>query len=106
MPKYMFHGSYSASGGTGVLKDGGTGRKQAVEVLAASVGGKLESIYWALGDDDFFIVCEMPDSHAAAALAIAVSATGAVTTSTSELFDAADLDDIISRRANYRAPGA
>lgn len=102
----MFHGSYTAAGGAGVLKDGGSGRKAAVEALAASVGGTLESIYWALGKDDFYIVCEMPDSHAAAALAIAVSASGAVTTNTSELFDAADLDDIVARRVNYRAPGA
>ena len=106
MPKYMVHGSYTATGVAGVLKDGGTGREQAVKALAESVGGTLESIHWALGDDDFYVLCDMPDSHAVAALVIAICAAGSVTARSAELFDAAALDDIVSRRANYRAPGA
>lgn len=106
MPKYMFHGGYTAAGAAGLLKEGGTGRAEAVKQLVASVGGTLESIYWAFGKEDFYIVAEMPDSHAAAALSLAVSASGAVYTSTSELMTAADVDDVAQRRVNYRAPGA
>jgi uncharacterized protein with GYD domain len=102
----MFHGSYTAAGGVGVLKDGGTGRMNAVKATVESVGGTLETIYWALGKDDFYLVADLPDSHAAAALSLAVASTGAVTVTTAELFTAADVDDIVSRRANYRAPGA
>jgi uncharacterized protein with GYD domain len=47
----------------------------------------------------------MPDSHAAAAASIAVAASGAVHITTAELFTAADVDDIVARQANYRAPG-
>ena len=43
MPKYMLHGSYTAAGAAGVLKDGGSGRLNAIEALAASDGGTIES---------------------------------------------------------------
>jgi len=106
MPKYMLHGSYTAAGAAGVLKDGGSGRLNAIEALAASVGGSIESAYWATGTDDFFITGDLPDSKAAAALSLAVAASGAASFSTAELFTAADVDEIVSRRAAYRAPGA
>jgi uncharacterized protein with GYD domain len=51
-------------------------------------------------------VADLPDSHAAAAASVAVNASGAVTATTAELFDAADVDDIVARRTSYRAPGS
>lgn len=106
MPKYMFHGGYTAEGAAGVLKDGGSGREKAARALVESVGGTMDSIYWALGKDDFFLVASLPDSHAAAAVSVAVAASGGVRATTSELLSAADMDDVISRRVSYRAPGA
>jgi hypothetical protein len=43
--KYLFHGSYTQAGIQGVLKDGGTGRRKAVDALAKSLGGTVESMY-------------------------------------------------------------
>ncbi len=106
MPKFMFHGTYTAAGAAGVLKDGGSGRLKAVEALAASVGGSVDAAYWAMGADDFYITAELPDNKAAAALSLNVAAAGAVHITTAELFSAADLDEIVGRRADYRAPGA
>ena len=106
MPKYMFHGAYTAAGAAGLLKDGGTGRENAVKQLLASLGGSLESFYWAMGKEDFYIIAELPDARAAAALSIAVAAAGGAHATTSELMTAADVDDATQRRANYRAPGA
>ena len=106
MTKFMFHGSYTAAGAAGVLTEGGSGRERAVKELAESVGGSLESIYWAMGKDDFYIVANMPDAHAAAALSLAVGASGSATVTTAQLFDAAAVDEIISQRAKYRAPGS
>jgi len=106
MPKFLFHGSYTAAGAAGLLKDGGSGRLTAIEALATSLGGSIESCYWALGKDDFYIVAELQDNKAAAALSLTVGSTGAVTISTAELFSAADVDEIAARRATYRAPGA
>lgn len=66
----------------------------------------VESIYWALGADDFYLTVTLPDSHAAAALSIGIAASGSVRATTAELVTAADLDDVVSRRVSYRAPGA
>ena len=106
MAKFMFHGSYAASGAAGVLKDGGAGRLKAIEAVAASLGGSVESAYWALGPEDFYIVAELPDSKAAAALSLTVGGSGAASLSTAELFSAADVDEIVSRRATYSPPGS
>ena len=106
MPKYMFHGSYTAAGAAGVLKDGGSGRLKAVTDVVESVGGTLESLYWAIGKDDFYLVADMPDSHAAVACSVAVAASGGVGIKTAELLTAADMDDVVSRRVDYRAPGS
>ena len=106
MAKFMFHGSYTASGAAGVLKDGGSGRLKAVEALAASVGGTVESCYWAMGAEDFYITVELPDNHAAAALSLTVAASGAVSISTAQLLSATDVDEISKRHVTYRPPGA
>lgn len=106
MPKFMFHGSYTAAGAAGVLKDGGTGRMKAIDALATSLGGSIESAYWAMGVDDFYITADLPDNKAAAALSLTVGASGAVRITTAELFSAADVDELVGRRTTYRAPGA
>lgn len=106
MPKYLFRASYTATGAAGLLKEGGTSRAKAVEALAASVGGTIETMYWAFGADDFVCIADMPDAGAAAALSLTVGASGAVTITTSELLSAAEVDDVVRRRVDYRPPGA
>jgi uncharacterized protein with GYD domain len=106
MAKYLFRASYSAAGAAGILKEGGSSRAKAVEALARSVGGSIESMYWAFGADDFICIADMPDSHAAAALSLTVGASGAASVTTSELLSATDVDDIARRRVDYRPPGA
>jgi uncharacterized protein with GYD domain len=78
---------------------------KAIEALAGSVGGRVESVYWALGSDDVFIIADMPDNNAAAALSLTVGASGAATVSTAPLFSAAEVDDLVKRRVDYRPPG-
>jgi len=41
MPKYLFHGSYTAEGVKGLLKDGGSKRRAVVEQLIKDQGGTL-----------------------------------------------------------------
>jgi len=43
MAKYLITASYTAEGAKGVLKDGGTKRRQAAEAAINSAGGKLEA---------------------------------------------------------------
>jgi len=106
MPKYLFRASYTASGAAGVLKEGGSGRAKAVDALVKSVGGSAEAMYWAFGSDDFFLIADLPDAAAAAAASLTVGASGAASVTTSELLTAADVDEIVRRRVEYRPPGA
>jgi uncharacterized protein with GYD domain len=106
MAKYLFHGSYTQAGIQGVLKDGGTGRRKAVDALAKSLGGSIESMYWAFGKDDFYVIGELPDHTAAAALAATTSAAGAVSITTVVLLTANDIDQAVKLHPKYRAPGA
>jgi uncharacterized protein with GYD domain len=105
MGKYLFHGSYTAEGLRGVVKEGGSGRKKAVAALAESVGGRLESMYFAFGKDSYFIVCDLPDNEAAAAVAITVEASGAASNSTVVLLTVEQVDAAVKRSPTYRAPG-
>jgi uncharacterized protein with GYD domain len=105
MPKYLFQGHYTNEGIKGVLKEGGTGRRAAVEKLATSMGGKLETFYFALGDDDYFIIVDLPDITAAAAVALTVAASGAAVNKTTVLMTPEEVDQAAKKHPSYRPPG-
>ncbi len=106
MPHYLFRARYTQQGAQGVLKEGGSGRAEAVERLCSSVGGRAESQYWAFGDDDYILIAELPDNVAALAVSAAVATSGAGTVSTTVLLDAPEVDQLQQRQADYRPPGA
>ena len=60
MPKYLWQASYNSDGVRGVLSDGGTGRREAIEQLVAAAGGKLEAFYFAFGEDDVYVIADLP----------------------------------------------
>ena len=68
MARYLFQGTYSREGAQGLLRDGGTKRRAAVESLITSLGGRLEAFYYGFGETDLYMIVELPD-HAAAASA-------------------------------------
>ena len=56
MPKYLTVASYTAQGAKGLLKEGGTARRAAVEELMKNLGGRLEAFYFAFGDNDAYVI--------------------------------------------------
>jgi uncharacterized protein with GYD domain len=105
MPKFLIEASYTAEGLKGLQKDKGSGRHAALSEAAKSLGGNLDLMHFALGSDDVIAVVDLPDVAAAAALAAAASASGLVRTRTSALLTVAEMDEALSRRMAYRAPG-
>lgn len=105
MGKYLIRGSFTQDGLKGILKEGGSSRRKAVATLAESVGGSLESYYFAFGDDSYFITVDLPDDEAAAAVALTVGASGSVVVSTVKLLTPEQVDMAVKRSPTYRAPG-
>jgi uncharacterized protein with GYD domain len=105
LARYMLCASYTTEGIKGVLKDGGTGRQDAVGKLLAELGGSLESFYFAFGDDDVYVTAEIPDNVTAAAIAMAVASSGAVRVKTTVLLTPEEIDRATHTTVKYRAPG-
>jgi uncharacterized protein with GYD domain len=51
-------------------------RASAVAALVENLGGKLESMYWEVEDAAAHVICDLPDSHCAAAAITAATKTG------------------------------
>ena len=105
MPKFMYRVSYSAEGVQGVIKDGGSARRASIEPIVEGLGGSLESFYFALGDDDAYVVADLPSNAAAAALSLAVNASGAARVTTVPLMTPEEMDEAADATPNYTPPG-
>jgi len=105
MAKYLVKANYKAEGVRGVIKEGGSGRVEAVTKLAKKLGGKVEAFYFAYGEYDAYLIIEI-DESAGLALSLAVNASGAVTIQLVPLITAKQMDDAAKTSVAYRAPGA
>lgn len=105
MGKYLFHGSYTVEGTKGVIREGGSGRVKAVDALAKSVGGRVESFHFGFGNDSFYVICDLPDNEAAAAVSMTVGAAGGASITTVVLLTPEQVDAAAKRSPTYRAPG-
>ncbi len=105
MPKYLVQANYVSEGLKGLLKEGGTSRRDEVEKAITSVGGTLEAFYYAFGETDAYIIAEAPDNVSAAALGLMVNASGTVTCKTTVLLTPQEIDEAAKKTPSYRAPG-
>jgi uncharacterized protein with GYD domain len=105
MPKYLFVSSYTLDGIKGLRAEGGSARKKESEDALESVGGSLESFYFAFGDSDVYIIADLPDNTAAAATAVAVAAGGGLHTKTVVLLTPEEMDAACKREVDHRPPG-
>jgi uncharacterized protein with GYD domain len=105
MPKYLFQGSYTEKGLSGLLKEGGSKRRDAAEQVIKSVGGTLEAYYFAFGDNDFYVIADTPDNVSTSAASLIVNASGAVKVKTIVLLTPEEVDQVIRKSVNYRPPG-
>lgn len=106
MAKFLVQGSYTAEGAKGLVKEGGTARKAAIQKSLEGLGGKLDSMYYTFGADDFVVICEIPDTNSGLALSLAVNASGAARVSTTPLLSVEDMDAACQKAVSYRPAGA
>ena len=105
MPKYLIVGSYTAEGAKGLLKDGGSKRRQIAEAALKSVGGKIEQFYFAFGEKDLYVIVDAPDNATVAAASLAISAGGGFRAKTVALLTAEDIDQATKKSMIYQPPG-
>jgi uncharacterized protein with GYD domain len=105
MKKYLIKASYNANGTKGLIEDGGSRRKSEVQKMLTSMGGKLESFYYAFGEHDAYLIIELPDDITAAAVCLRVNSSGMVSISTTVLLSPEDIDKASKKSVSYRAPG-
>ena len=106
MAKFLIKATYTTDGVRGLLKEGGTKRRAAVQEIIEAAGGKLEVFYYAYGADDAVIIADLPDATTGLAISLTVNASGAVRLSTLPLITPEELDAASKKSVKYRAPGA
>lgn len=105
MPKFMIAARYNTAGIEGLKKDKASGREKAIAAACTAAGGRLEALYYALGDDDVFAIVDLPSQVHAAALGLAVGASGLLTARTVALLTVAEMDQALGETTSYRPPG-
>ncbi|MGC5054982.1 GYD domain-containing protein [Micromonospora sp. DT48] len=96
--------SYTVPGMAGLAKEGGTARSEVIEAIVTNAGGQVEAVYFAFGQVDLYVICEVPDNVTAAALGIAVRAAGGVDAHTVPLLTAAEVDAAARLPVAYQPP--
>lgn len=106
MTKFLITASYNEEGVRGLLKVGGTNRREAIRKMVADIGGSLEAFYFAFGDYDVYAIVELPDNTSGAALTLTINASGLVNVSATLLLTPEEIDKATKMSVNYRTPGS
>ena len=106
MPRYLITASYTAEGAKGLLVEGGSGRRAQVQQAVQGLGGKLEAMYFAYGDNDVVLIADVPDAVSGLALSLAANASGTVKITTTPLITVEEMDAACKKSVSYRGAGA
>jgi uncharacterized protein with GYD domain len=76
-----------------------TDRAKAFQAAAKKLGVEVVDVYWSLGPFDGLLILDAPDSQTATAALLHLAAQGNVQTQTTELFTAAEMEKVLTKRA-------
>ena len=108
MPMYLTRFSYTPETWARLVKNP-EDRRAAARQYIESVGGKLHGFWYAFGDHDGYNLWEAPDNVSMAAVSLAISGGGALSSlETTVLLTVDETLDALKRAQSvgYRAPGA
>jgi uncharacterized protein with GYD domain len=109
MSKYLFRTCYTVEGLKGLIKEGGSARRDAVAQAFKSLGGRLEAYYYAFGDTDLFMIVDLPDSVTATAASLVGNVAGTSKIQITVLIPPEEVDQATNlakeKMAAYRPPG-
>jgi len=105
MPKYLYEVRYTVEGAKGLARDGGSVRRAAIAKMIEALGGKLEAFYYALGENDLYVIVDAPDNVSAATASLTVNQGGGATVKTVALLSPEEMDAVGQKAVEYRPPG-
>ncbi|MGW1539190.1 GYD domain-containing protein [Streptomyces sp. NPDC002309] len=105
MAKFLIQATYTPEGTKGLLKEGASGRRAAVDHVVTALGGSVETMYYAFGEDDVVIIVDFPDPVSMAAVSLTVKASGALRTRATPLLTLDEIDEAARRQVPFREPG-
>jgi uncharacterized protein with GYD domain len=105
MQKYLFYGSYTTEGYQGLLKEGGSVRIGVAKQTLESACGSLEAFYYSNGEQDFYIIVNLPDNVKATAVTLAGNASGTFRIRAVQLLTPEEMDKIVQTKVDFRPPG-
>ena len=108
MPLYLTKFSYTPATWARLIGNP-EDRRRAAQSYIESVGGKLHGFWYAFGTHDGYNLWEAPDNVSMAAVAVAISSGGALSSfETTVLLTVDETIDALQKagQIRYRAPGA
>lgn len=105
MAKYLYIASYTTEGLKGLLKDGGSKRKEDLSATVKELNGTLDTLHFAFGEKDVYSIVDLPDNVSAASIALKVNASGAAKVKTVVLLTPEQIDEATKVNVAYRPPG-
>ncbi|MFN2146381.1 MAG: GYD domain-containing protein [Anaerolineales bacterium] len=104
MQKYLFYGSYTPEGYQGLLAEGGSARIGVAKQTLQSVGGSLEAFYYSNGEQDFYIIVNLPDNASSTAITLAGNASGTFSIRAVALLTPEEMDEVVKMKVDFRPP--
>ena len=96
MPKYLCKSNCTVEGIKGLLKEGAVSRRKALAAAVEAMGGKLEALYFALGETDIYFVVEYPDNITLVAGSLIGNASGTSVSHYTVLLTPEDMDQSVA----------
>ena len=70
-----------------------------------SAGGSLEAFYWSFGNEDFYIIVNLPDNVTTTAVTLAGNVSGTFSIRGIPLLTPEEMDEVAKKNIDFRPPG-
>jgi uncharacterized protein with GYD domain len=87
------------------MEEGGSVRIEVSKKALGSVGGSLESFHYSNGEQDFYIIVNLPDHVVSTAVTLVGNASGTFRIRAVPLLTPEEMDEAVKLKVDFRAPG-
>jgi uncharacterized protein with GYD domain len=74
--------------------------------MVEGLGGEVEAFYYALGEEDLYIILDLPSPADMAAVSMAVTASGGARFNSVMLLTPEQVDEASEKAVSYHPPGS